>query len=70
MIKELLIKVSIDGAMMQTVMIKNGFDKKQAAISSLEIIGILENLKALEFKKLSSTTNIITRNKEKIGDDL
>lgn len=54
--KELLIKIQIDGDKIQTVCKRNGFTDDASGI--LEVIGILDNLKNLELDKLKKHANI------------
>ena len=64
--KELLMRVRIDGDEIETIVRPKGFDK--SASTSLEIIGILQNVMALEMDKLRIQTRTrITPNKE--GED-
>ncbi len=50
--KELLIQVKVSGKGIASMISKNGFD--DSASSSLEVIGILQNLLAMEQEKLKT----------------
>uniref|UniRef100_A0A7C5YUY2 Uncharacterized protein n=1 Tax=candidate division CPR3 bacterium TaxID=2268181 RepID=A0A7C5YUY2_UNCC3 len=52
MSKEILIQVKVSGKGIASVITKNGFD--DTASSSLEVIGILQNLLTIEQEKLKT----------------
>lgn len=60
--KELIIQVRINGNQTATAVQKKGFDEKESASTTFEVIGILQNIIKIEQEKLDSQTTTMMKN--------